>query len=198
MDTSQASIILDFSSDNLRTCDLHLRGTSRTMYEVRTERAFTVTSFRRAGEAEPFAVFERRDLIPDIITFSSRRIRLEKWLKSPAFSSWPVEFEVEGNKYLWMSDDDTVSPRLLLYLRSEANTSLIGWFEGAKYILQDNGPGAKFERIMIPPCIVVLPPAERIVDELIVSAVLLEQKAKWTRGRLSTAQTFGMSDDVAT
>ncbi|KAK7472117.1 hypothetical protein VKT23_000238 [Stygiomarasmius scandens] len=174
------------------------------MYEVRTEGGYTVTSFRRAGEADPFAVFERRDLIPDIITFTdhfgSRRIRLGKWLKSPTFSSWPVEFAVEDNKYFWINDDNSEFPRFLLYLQSEvteANASPIGWFEGTKHTLRDHGPGTKFERIVTNPCIVVLPQAEKIVDKIVVSAILLEQKIKWARGRPSTAQTFGMSSEAA-
>ncbi|THU88811.1 hypothetical protein K435DRAFT_304173 [Dendrothele bispora CBS 962.96] len=69
-DISQASIILDANSEDVKFCDLIRRGTDKTMYEIRTERAFTLTSFRRAGDVTAFAVFERRDLLPDTITFT--------------------------------------------------------------------------------------------------------------------------------
>ncbi|THU88812.1 hypothetical protein K435DRAFT_842050, partial [Dendrothele bispora CBS 962.96] len=198
-DISRASVILDADSENPKSCDLVLRGTGETMYEVRTENAFTLTSFRRAGEVTAFAVFERRDLLPNTITLTesygsqrtTKTLKLVKWLKSPRFSSWPVELEVRGNKYVWKETDD--KSRLLLYQNStamQAGTSPIGWFERGKRELQDNGPGVAFEWKVTNPCIVILPSAEEIVNEIVVSALLLEQKDRWLRGRPSTALVF--------
>jgi len=87
-----------------------------------------------------------------------------------------------------------------LYLQSdptEANASPISWFEGTKYTLRDHGPDVKFERIIINPCIAVLPPAGKIVDEIVVSAILSEQKARWTRGRPSTNEAANIAEATA-
>ncbi|EGO22013.1 hypothetical protein SERLADRAFT_475122, partial [Serpula lacrymans var. lacrymans S7.9] len=190
---SDASTILDFKRDVMTHTKITVRGDSTTCYTVETFKAGVggvKTVVRQSNRT--LAAIERRDILPDQVTLrdGDAPINLNKWLKSPVFSMFPITFEEAGKKYSWTRSS---KGQLSLYEKGSEHKSAgcIAWFQPSRLSLE----GKDLDTVSHCAYLALKEEADQIRDVVVVTCLLVEQKARMkdkAKGTKAINGGFGM------
>ncbi|EGN96461.1 hypothetical protein SERLA73DRAFT_162245 [Serpula lacrymans var. lacrymans S7.3] len=165
-----ASIILDFDRDDMKRTTIRIRGATSTQpyYYVETTKSDSRTVVRTGDHV--IATVERRDIFPDQITFKgSQSMNLSKWLKSPKMAKFPISFVKDEKRYEWRIN---FIGQVALYEEGAAVTDAIAWFQASRKRVVDGRP------VVYNALLALKPEADLMRDTVLVSCLLVEQKAR--------------------
>ncbi|KAL0945581.1 hypothetical protein HGRIS_014741 [Hohenbuehelia grisea] len=169
-----SSTLLYFTPDNMKNSVISL-GTAngKTMYIIESNPAVTRMTLRRGTDSTPFAIVQRREIIPDKLSLhGGEPFRVNKWFHySGFFDVFPVSLEIQGSQFVWKS---SMMGELSLYSAFALNTP-IAWYQCAQKRVIDGRP------VITAAYLVLRPDATPIQDMVVLSFILLEHKSRMNR-----------------
>jgi len=184
--TSAPSAILSFTTGSINNTSV-LSSSEQALYTITTDAiSNSHTKILRGGPTlddsrstgnnpiELVAEIKRRDLLPDIVKFSSwpSSKRLKSWMHgaSGKSSDYPISFEWNSLTYTWKTNE---ALQIALYNDLRPSTP-IAWFQTASGAPRPNASHRRPRDLLA-----LQPEAEGMLDAVLVSLVVVMQGLRW-------------------